>query len=530
VAGRGRRGAAVAVVAVGLVAPSSASALPNRCATAPPERSPTWVSSLGAHWFDEQGLWTRGPDGDVFGHAGADAGGVQADPLANHAVQLRVSAEQQCVVAGDVSAGAPALGEYPAGAPPQVVQLPWLRRDGRLLRAGDGRTTILRGVDYPFNEEIFERPYDLTDEDFDRIASWGLNLLRIRLSGMRSGYAPGHAPEPGYLERLDHLIAAANRRGIYVIVSTVTHDLESLHVHQEHERAKFIEGTAAHRRWMDFQAAIFARYRDWPGVVGFDTINEDDSYPPYVHDQRFIGPAHRRIDALLRRADQRHVYFQEPSGWSYWGAEHWPGMMRGADLGDPNRFYCPKWKVGTAAGADLDVKARPAVESNAPMFLCEIWIDRGNDAGYAGVIARQRAALAAMDERLLGGARVLYGVSDGYGTHRRDGSESPWVQEFVRAYPLWAGGMIESVAYDFAQRRLDAAFTLDGSGPTEVFVPQRRAYPAGFVATASSGGRLVHDGAGVVEADGLAWDAARQVVVAPPATGALSLRVAPSAP
>jgi Cellulase (glycosyl hydrolase family 5)/Glycoside hydrolase family 5 C-terminal domain len=493
-----------------------ASALPNRCATSGPERSPTWVDSSGAHWFDAQGLWTRGPDGSVFGQGGVDADGrsVQADPLADHAAQAYVSADRRCVAAGDASAGAVSGGEFPVEPAPAVVPLPWLHRDGTLFRASDGRTTILRGVDYPYNEEPFEPPYNLTDADFARIASWGLNLLRIRLSAERSGYVPGHAPERDYLEHLDQLIADANRHGIYVLLSTVTDDVEALHTDADHERAKFIAGTRDHTWWMAFLATLFARYRDWPGVVGFDTINEDDSYPPYVHDQRFMGPAHREIDALLRRGDDRHVYFQEPSGWSYWGAEYWPGMMSAADLGDPDRFYCPKWKAGTSSDQDLDVKGRLADEARAPMFICELWIDKGNDTGYDGVIARQRDALTAMDRRLIGGVRVLYGPSDGYGTFLGDGSEAPWVKEFARPYPLWAGGTITSITYDFAARRLVATFDLDGSGPTEIYVP-RRLYPGGAAATTATG-------------ETLAYDSDAQRVIVPARLGAVTVTIAPT--
>jgi Cellulase (glycosyl hydrolase family 5)/Glycoside hydrolase family 5 C-terminal domain len=508
----------------------TAPALPNRCGTQPPERSPTWVDALGSHWFDEHGLWTQGPDGSIFGQGGVDADGqsVQADLLADHSTQASVSADRQCVVSGDVSAGAPVVGEFPVKAAPAIVPLPWLRRDGALFRASDGRTTILRGVDYPYNEEPFEPPYNLTDRDFARIASWGLNLLRIRLSGVRSGYVPDHPPEPGYLEHLDHLIADANRDGIYVLLSTVTGDVESQHLlDQTNERVKFIDGTRDHAWWMDFQAAIFRRYRDWPGVVGFDTINEDDSYPPYVADQHFIGPAHREIDAILRRSDPRHVYFQEPSGWSYWNAEYWPGMMSGADLGDPNRFYCPKWKVGADPAGVLDVKDQLAVESNAPMFICEFWIDKGTAGDYTDVMARQREALNAMDQRLLGAVRVLYGPSDGYGTFLSDGTEAPWVQEFARPYPRWAGGTITSIAFDFDARVLRTAFDLDGSGPTEIFVPQGRMYRNGFVASASTGARLVCRGSGVLEAHGLSWDAARQMLVAPAQVGRAVITVAP---
>jgi len=88
------------------------------------------------------------------------------------------------------------------------------------------------------------------------------------------------------------------------------------------------------------------------------------------------------IDAALRNSvgDSRHIYFQEPSGWSYWGAEYWPGMMQGNDIGDPNRFYCPKWKPGGSGNSDLDAGGQLAVQSNAPMFMCEMWVDNSNVA------------------------------------------------------------------------------------------------------------------------------------------------------
>jgi hypothetical protein len=240
-----------------------------------------------------------------------------------------------------------------------------------------------------------------------------------------------------------------------------------------------------------------------------------------------MGVAHQQINAVLRADDNQHIYFQEPSGWSYWGAEYWPGMMNGNDIGDPNRNFCPKWKTGAGdPGLDLDTKGTLAAESNAPMFMCEVWVDRGTGTD-ADVVAQQRGVLKAMDDRLIGGVRVLYGPSDSYGTQTSTGGEAAWVQEFVRPYPMWAGGRITSSDYDFDARQLTLGVALDGSGPTEVFVPQARTYPGGFVAAASTGERLEHDGAGVVSAAGMTWDATHQRVVLPAGSGPVAITVAP---
>jgi hypothetical protein len=525
-----RRGAWCGAALLALsIAAGPASAGPNRCATSPPSRSPTWVDSLGSHWFDQHGVWTQGPEGSIFGYGGIDLDAValQASLWANNSVQVYVDGDSHCLIVGDLDALAPPTGEFLVEPAPAIVAMPWLKRDGNLFKAADGRTTILRGVDYPYNEEIFEKPYNLTDADFARIASWGMNVLRVRIANYRSGYLPNHAVEPGYWENLDQLIATANRHGIYVMPSTITGGIEAMVVKNNHEMLKFVKATSNNKWWMAFQAKVFDRYKNWPGVVGFDTINEDNSYPPFIHDQRMMGPAHRQINAILRAKDSRHIYFQEPSGWSYWGAEYWPGMMKGTDIGDPNRFYCPKWKADGDSVVDLETKGKLATQSNVPMFICEYWITKEPGEDDTAVIAQQRLVHAAMDARLIGGVRVLYGPSEGYGTQRADGSEAGWVQEFARPYPVWVGGRPQSIQFDFDARRLTLNLALDGTGATEIFVPQLRMYPQGFEMAASSGERLVHNGTSVVSAAGMSWNAARQRVVLPAKTATVTLILTP---
>lgn len=516
-----------AIALLSMVATAPAVAGPNRCGTKPPDRSPTWTDGLGKHWFDSHGVWTQGPDGFIWGYGGVDfdSRSVQVNPTTDHSYQLYLSPSEQCAtVSGD--GNAPNVGEYPVQPAPAIVSMPWLHRDGKVFRADDGRTTILRGVDYPYNQEFLSPPADLTDADMARIASWGMNLLRIRLDPLRDGYYSGHAPEPGYWENLDQIVAMANRHGLYVLLSLGGGG--ALPDQQAYDKAKFIQGSSEWNWWMNAETTMFRRYANWPGVVGFDTINEDDSYPPFVHDRMFMGPAHRAIDAALRQAvgDNRHVYFQEPSGWSYWGAEYWPGMMQGNDIGDPNRFYCPKWKPGGNGGSDLDQESQLAAQSNASMFMCEMWVDNSNEST---VEAWQRDGQSAMDARLIGGVRTTYPYADGYGMlNYPANTEVPWIKELARPYPEWAGGAIQSIHYDYDARRLVVQFALDGSGPSEVFVGHTGTYSNGFTATTSTGGSLIVDGSGaVVQAEGMSWDASTQRVVLPAQTGTVTFTLAP---
>ena len=67
----------------------------------------------------------------------------------------------------------------------------------------------------------------------------------------------------------------------------------------------------------------------------------------------------------------------------------------------------------------------------------------------------------------------------------------------------------------FGARKLVVGLGLNGSGPTEVYVGYPGTYPNGFVASSSSGARLVYDGLRVVRASRMSWDAKRRRVVLP---------------
>ncbi|MGH2532098.1 MAG: glycoside hydrolase family 5 protein [Thermomicrobiales bacterium] len=441
------------------------------------------------------------------------------------------------MVAGRSGGGAAAAprsqGEFPIGEAPAIVPMPWLRRDGRFFRAEDGRTTILRGVDYAFNSVgLVDLRFDLTNADLDRIASWGMNALRIRLRDARAGYFPSRPAEPGYLEELDRLIARANDRGLYVIVATGgPEDLLSIGKHPEdplHDCAKFLPGNPAREHWFGYLEGIVRRYRDWPGVVGFDLINEDISYPPEIHDAVFMGPAHQEALARLRAVDDRHVYFQQPAGWDYQGHS----VASGYDLGDPNRFFASKWGVRPGENVQrLEEMLGWAVEAGTDLFLAEYNLSDRGTLEVATMEAVQREVLALLDGALISGLRLGYlpAVSGALISEARE--EAFWLAEMVRPYPVWIGGVVTSLAWDFDAAKLRLELALDGRGPTELAVSIARTYPGGFIATTAAGDRLtVSNAHDVVAAGALRWDERAGRIVLAAGKGAETLTLLPLDP
>ena len=435
-----------------------------------------------------------------------------------------------CVrVAGNIEVGD--AWTYPATPPPTTVAMPWLSRTGSLWKTPDGQTTILHGIDYAFDHEFLSGTnFLLTDADLDRIHhDWGMNLLRVRFEGVRAGMYPNHPIEVGYLDALDQLIARANTHGLYVLLSNGGADLWAWQRPEDetYDQQKFIAGTPAQLYWLQYQEAIFARYRTWPGIVGFDPINEDYSYPPMIHDQVFMGPGHAAVLSRLRHVDPRHTYFQQSSGWGYWSLP-----ITGTDLGDTNRSYCMKWAVQPSSpqvSSRMATMQAAAQQANVPLTICEWYVAQAQGSDQSSAVAAQRQVLTAMDSHLVGGARFSYQPQStgAYPTLiNADRSETFWTADLVRPYPEWAGGAISSITWDFVAHRLALGLDLNGAGPSSVFVPQTRMYPSGFNVTTTAGGHLVYDGQQVVTASGLTWDPSTEQVIVPAGQGHVDITVA----
>lgn len=421
--------------------------------------------------------------------------------------------------------GGPA-GEFPPGPVPEPVDLAWLRREGDHLRAEDGRSFEVRGIDYAFNDEGFPPTVrNLTDADLDRIRGWGTTVVRIRLRDVRAGLYPSVPAEPGYLEELDRLIARINERGMYVILgSGGPYNLLTIDQHPGDplfDSAKFLPANPAREAWMDHLDRLFDRYRDVPGIIGFDPVNEDISFPRDLHDAVYLESAHTEALARLRDDDQRHVYFQQPSGWTYQGFD----VGIGHDLDDDNRFFCVKWGVTPRAEEVMARQVAWAEAAGTRLFVCEYALADVPAVGEEAELALQDEALRLIDAHAVGSTRLGYGSTITAGLIEEDGSEAFWLEGLVQPQASFVGGAVASAAWDRVARHATMILELDGSGVTEVLVPIRL-YPDGFAASAA-GNVVAVDPETAISGGPIRWDPATATLTLDRDTATITLEVSP---
>lgn len=437
------------------------------------------------------------------------------------------------------------------------VAMSWLRSDGEVIRDEAGRTFVMRGIDYSYNTIGItdDAPFDIDGGDLDRMVAWGANVLRIRLRDVRSGlYAPQPYEEAGYLAGLDRLIHDANARGLYVILAMGGPDLltaiDKHPVEPLGELAKFFPPMNHNRgqsigrrqtRWLNYLGRIYTRYRDWPGLMAFDPINEEIALPRQRLDADFMADLHALALIRLRSIDSRHIYIQQTSGWVYQGFLG----ARGHVLDDANRLFCAKM-AGNMQEDEFGDLIQPeerlprllewAAQAGAPPLLCEYNLfDHGSQVSIPQKLNLQRRVLRVLDAHRLGSVRLGYLPLIGGALVMGDdrGREAKfWLSELIRAYPQWIGGALDAVGYDFSTRALSLAATLDGSGDTVLHVPAHP-YPQGFAINASNGATLTVGADGAASGAGILWDATSRRAALPPGQGALTATVqalGPSAP
>lgn len=367
-----------------------------------------------------------GPDGPDGGRAaGPDAAAPDAGPDAGD-------------TGGDAGGDAGGSG---AGS------LPWLharRGDEAGLYDALGRQVLLRGVNFNHLGDYFETHPTLPsvaplgDDDWDDAAALGTGVIRLVTSW--SAWQPERgAFDEAYLAKVRAAIAAANDRGVYVVVD-MHQDAWSRHIYTpvdevcpegtHHQRgwdgapawATFTDGEptctpggredspAVIRAWESFYAdregirtelsALWARIAaelaHEPGVAGFDLINEPGNGASGTATQAGLTAFYRDTITAIRAAEAEvggpgHALFFEPSVYA---------VIPDTDLhDDPNLVFAPhNYFESIVKGAGLLDASFAAFAGLAADFGMTLWIGEYGSFSDAETNAKWLARFAALED------------------------------------------------------------------------------------------------------------------------------------
>ncbi|HUB08538.1 MAG TPA: cellulase family glycosylhydrolase [Myxococcales bacterium] len=440
-----------------------------------------------------------------------------------------------------------------------------LRVDGPRLRDELGRQVILRGVNCGGRSKWAPyAPFDFGgDDDFpracaryvDRVASWGVNLVRLPFSW------EGLEPERGrtdeaYLARYFALAGGLWSRGIRVL----------LDFHQDvyatpfggdgfplwtlgpaphgPPRRDFADGEwfvqyadpespvarAFDRLWSNADGLLDDFEAMWrrlahaaagrPGIAGFEIINEPGwgSMPLSDFEEQVLPRVLERLGAMIRR--------EAPDGVIFGGGPGADGVMGSTFLRLPSLggfVYAPHYydpEVATGGTYRDPDKVRADLERLARV---------GSDWGCPVLFGEFGAANRSPDQRRW--IRDVYGTLDRLQAHatlweasfaaegwnhedlgitEADGVERPAVEELVRPYPRAIAGTLDRFAWDPDARRFEVDVSQAGRGISEVYAPPRHLGARPRIEI--TGGRA-------------AWDAAAGVVLVRAGTDRWSLVV-----
>ena len=397
-----------------------------------------------------------------------------------------------------------------------------LRADGTHLRDGLGRVVLLRGVNAGGRSKFAPfMPFDFTAQDFDarlaayldRARSWGIDAMRVPFTWAAVEPVQGTDDE-AFLKRYDALVEGAWARGIWVVVD-FHQDIYAEALCGDGFPAWTLPGTppaphhdcaawsfeyfknadvlaAFDRLWADgspVQAALasmwdrmVARYKDRPGIAGFEVINEPaaGSADPGPFEATILTDFYSKMVARIRGAAPGALVFVDPLGVD--GAFLTTTLKR--PVGDGIVFAPHYYAIGTqdpsAVTERMQVWADVGKAWNAPVFVGEFGTSYLNNSA----LPYMSGHFAALDALGLSGTEWEYSVAkEGWnfetgGLVADDGTERPVAGAVQRPFARAVAGDAIRTAFDADSRVFTLDFTATSADVTEVSLPVR-AYPKG---------------------------------------------------
>lgn len=438
-----------------------------------------------------------------------------------------------------------------------------LHTTGLWLVDGAGRVVVLHGLNIVPLDESTPAPLPIGDEDVHLLASHGFNTVRLGVLYSLVKPQPDRFDD-AYIERIADLQRRFAEAGLQVLIdfhqdafdrgmpewTTDTDGLPFTPIHPLFDPAR-------NRAWDNFWAnapapdgmpmwdhyagalaRVAARFRDAPGVLGYDLMNEpwpgsrwptcanptgfvgrrigEDAYPlftgcpPGGFDQTDLTEFMRRMAGAVRAADPGHALFVEPNLLFDFGPQTGLGTIEDANVVFSYHAYCfanvasfsfgftppddPEELCREQEGLVLNNAASYSSRSGTALMLTEF--------GSTGDPAAVRRTVELADER--GQSWQYWAYFDT--TYRsspgnilrdpeepRAGDNINWgvLDMLIRPYPQVVAGTPLTYGFDadtgvftlrYSTERVDGAGVFPPDAITEIFVPARR-YPDGYRVT-----------------------------------------------
>ena len=398
-----------------------------------------------------------------------------------------------------------------------------LAADGTVFRDGLGRVVFLRGVDAGGRSKFAPyMPFDYTDaSDFpsklaqymDRARSWGIDAMRVPFTWAALEPVQGQ-DDADWLSRYDQLLDAAWARGIWVVVDfhqdiysevycgdgfpgwTVQNPPAPHHDCPQWSFSYFNDPgviAAFDAFWASgstvqvaFAAAwdrMVARYKDKPGVLGFEPINEPSSGSADndTFSATTLTDFYTKMVARMRAAAPSSLVFVDPTGLDGVGAATKLGRPAGDGIVFAPHYY-PLTNNPDAVLPGLQRWAAMGAQWNVPVWVGEF--------GATNLLPSTPAYMAGMysgfDQLGLSGEEWEYSVATELWNGETDtlvmpdGTEYPTVaQAILRPFARAVAGSGITQSWDYDAHVFSLSYAPASGGVTEVELPDR-AFDGGY--------------------------------------------------
>ncbi|MBI5524879.1 MAG: cellulase family glycosylhydrolase [Deltaproteobacteria bacterium] len=442
--------------------------------------------------------------------------------------------------AGPADAGAAADSGTAADAAADVGRDASVAAERGFLTDGNGRVLILHGANVANSAKGSPYLPGIAREQVLRLsADWGFNFVRYLMLWAGVEPEPG-VYDTGYLDEVEQRLDWFHEAGIWVLLDmhqdvyseftcgngapewAVRTDGLSVSCPSQWFLGYFEPGVKRcfdnfwdadgghadlQRRYAAMWAAVTERFKNHPAVIAYDIMNEphpgsdfdalealggeSPDSPSPGFDREKLQPFYQRVIDSIRQVDTEHwIAFESRYGAPGNGMPSYFTRLVDPRDGAPRLLYAPHlYSVNLENNQAYDPendktvanweKHRSAEAERLGVALVAGEWGLGPDWKNARLFMREVLGMA---DRLMMGWSYWSWDPGGWSWMNPDETERETVNDVVRVYPRRIAGVPDSFGFDPDTKTFRMSFhdRAGVEGPTEIYIPEKRFYPAGF--------------------------------------------------